>query len=60
MVLPLLNYAVRPDCELQTTLNHLTKGLFLFGILVTITKFNFVMIGRSSAKVNRSVMPLIE
>jgi hypothetical protein len=60
MVLPLLNYAVRPDCELQTTINHLVKGLIVFGILVTLTKFNFVMSGSSSAKVKRSVMPLID
>jgi hypothetical protein len=60
MVLPLLNYAIRPDCELQTTINHLVKGLIVFGILVTLTKFNFVMSGRSGAKVKRSVMPLIE
>jgi hypothetical protein len=42
MVLPILNYAARPDCELQTIINHLVKGLFVFGILVTLTKFNFV------------------
>jgi hypothetical protein len=60
MVLPLLNYAIRPDCELQTTINHLVKGLIVFGILVTLTKFNFVMSGRSSDKVKRSVIPLIE
>jgi len=60
MVLPLLNYAIRPDCELQTTINHMVKGLIVFGILVTLTKFNFVMSGRSSAKVKRSVIPLFE
>jgi hypothetical protein len=60
MVLPLLNYAIRPDCELQTTINHLVKGLIVFGILVTLTKFNFVMSGRSSAKVKHGVMPLID
>jgi hypothetical protein len=60
MVLPLLNYAIRPDCELQTTINHLVKGVIVFGILVTLTKFNFVLSGRSSTKVKRSVMPLIE
>ncbi len=43
MVLPILNYAVRPDCELQTVINHLSKGLLVFGILVTLTKFNFVI-----------------
>lgn len=60
MVLPLLNYAVRPDCELQTTINHLVKGLIVFGIIVTLTKFNFVMSGHSGSKVKRSVMPLID
>jgi hypothetical protein len=60
MVLPLLNYAIRPDCELQTTINHLVKGVIIFGILVTLTKFNFVVSGRSSAKVKRSIMPLID
>ena len=60
MVLPLLNYAVRPDCELQTTINHLVKGLIVFGILVTLTKFNFVMSGRSGSKVKRGVIPLID
>lgn len=60
MVLPLLNYAIRPDCELQTIINHLVKGLIVFGILVTLTKFNFVMSGSSNAKVKRSVMPLVE
>lgn len=43
LVLPLLNYAIRPDCELQTTINHLVKGLIIFGIMVTLTKFNFVL-----------------
>ncbi len=59
MVLPLLNYAIRPDCELQTTINHLVKGLIVFGILVTITKFNFVMNAGSSksAQLKRSVLP---
>jgi hypothetical protein len=60
MVLPLLNYAIRPDCELQTTINHLVKGLIVFGIVVTLTKFNFVMSTRSSPKVKRNVMPIID
>jgi hypothetical protein len=59
LVLPLLNYAIRPDCELQTTINHLVKGLFLFGLIVTVTKFNFVMSGLSRSKVKRNVKPLI-
>lgn len=41
LLLPMLNYAVRPDCELQTTLNHLSKSLLLYGILVSLTKFRF-------------------
>jgi hypothetical protein len=40
---PLLNYAVRPDCELQTTINHLTKGILVYGFLVTLTKYKFVL-----------------
>lgn len=43
MLLPILNYAVRPDCELQTTINHLFKSLIIFGILVTITKHRFTL-----------------
>ena len=41
MMLPLLNYAIRPDCELQTTINHLSKGLILFGVFVYLTKNRF-------------------
>jgi hypothetical protein len=41
MMLPLLNYAIRPDCELQTTINHLVKGILILGILVTFTKYSF-------------------
>jgi hypothetical protein len=40
-IFPLLNYAVRPDCELQTTINHLTKGIFLYGLIVWYTKNKF-------------------
>jgi hypothetical protein len=31
---PILIYAVRPDCELQTILGHIFKSLFLYGLLV--------------------------
>jgi hypothetical protein len=55
MVLPLLNYAVRPDCELQTIINHLFKGLLVFGILVRLTKYHFVFNGSSSVNVKRTV-----
>jgi hypothetical protein len=40
-IFPLLNYAVRPDCELQTTINHLTKGILLYGLIVWYTKNKF-------------------
>jgi hypothetical protein len=60
MVLPILNYAVRPDCELQTTINHIVKGLVVFGILVSLTKFNFIFSGGNGGKVKRTGMPLIE
>ena len=59
MVLPLLNYAIRPDCELQTTINHLVKGLIVFGILVTLTKFNFVINAGTikSSQLKRAAFP---
>ncbi len=40
-IFPLLNYAARPDCELQTTINHLTKGILLYGLLVWYTRNKF-------------------
>ncbi len=43
LILPILNYAVRPDCELQTTINHLVKSILVFGILVHLTKFRFTV-----------------
>jgi hypothetical protein len=60
MVLPILNYAARPDCELQTIINHLVKGLLVFGILVTLTKFNFVINsgGNKTARLRKS--PLLD
>jgi hypothetical protein len=33
-IFPILHYAVRPDCETQTLLGHMIKGLLLYGILV--------------------------
>ncbi len=30
---PILNYAVRPDCETQVIMGHIVKGLFVFGCL---------------------------
>ncbi len=43
LLLPLLNYAVRPDCELQTTINHLVKGIILYGFLVYLTRKRFTL-----------------
>jgi hypothetical protein len=43
LLLPLLNYAVRPDCELQTTINHLFKGILLYGLLVYLTRKRFTL-----------------
>jgi hypothetical protein len=43
LLLPILNYAVRPDCELQTTVNHLVKSVFVFGVLVKLTSYRFTL-----------------
>ena len=43
LLLPLLIYAVRPDCELQTTINHLFKGILLYGFLVYLTRKRFTL-----------------
>ena len=43
LLLPLLNYAVRPDCELQTTINHLFKGILVYGFLVYLTRKRFTL-----------------
>lgn len=42
-LLPMLNYAVRPDCELQTTINHLAKSIVVFGALVYFTRKRFTL-----------------
>jgi hypothetical protein len=43
LLLPMLNYAVRPDCELQTTINHLSKSILVFGGLVYFTRKRFTL-----------------
>jgi len=43
LLLPLLSYAVRPDCDLQTTINHLFKGILLYGFLVFLTRKRFTL-----------------
>lgn len=50
MIFPLLNYAVRPDCELQTTINHLFKGIILFGFYIYITKKRFTLESRENQR----------
>ena len=43
LILPMLNYSVRPDCELQTAINHLSKSILVYGGLVYLTKYRFTM-----------------
>ena len=49
-ILPLLCYAVRPDCELQTTINHLSKGILLYGFLVYLTRKRFSLDSRDNQR----------
>ena len=55
LLLPMLNYAVRPDCELQTTINHLAKSIVVFGALVYFTKNRFTL---DSVKNQRKLLHL--
>jgi hypothetical protein len=55
LLLPMLNYAVRPDCELQTTINHLAKSIIVFGALVYLTKNRFTL---ESAESKRKLIHL--
>jgi len=55
LLLPMLNYAVRPDCELQTTINHLAKSIVVFGALVYFTKNRFTL---DSAENQRKMLHL--
>ena len=40
-LLPILFYAVRPDCETQTSLGHMIKSTLVFGVLVSYYKGYF-------------------
>jgi len=40
-IFPILNYAIRPDCELQTVLGHIIKSLFIYGLFVNYYKGYF-------------------
>jgi hypothetical protein len=55
LLLPMLSYAVRPDCELQTTINHLAKSIVVFGALVYVTKHRFTL---NSAENQRKMLHL--
>jgi hypothetical protein len=48
-LLPMLNYAARPDCETQTTINQITKSILMFGGLVWLTKNRFSLKSSTSA-----------
>lgn len=41
MAFPLLNYAVRADCETQTWMGHIVKGVIVFSIVMYYTKKYF-------------------
>jgi hypothetical protein len=41
LILPVLNYAVRPDCETQTILNHIVKSVLLYGVFVRLSSKRF-------------------
>lgn len=40
-IFPILNYAVRPDCETQTIIGHLVKSVFVFAVMVSIYRKYF-------------------
>jgi hypothetical protein len=48
LLLPLLNYAVRPDCESQTIINHLFKGLIVFNTFVYLSRKRFTLDSREN------------
>lgn len=44
LLLPILNFAIRPDGELLTTLNHLFKSILLYSTLVYLSRKRFTLI----------------
>jgi hypothetical protein len=38
---PIMNYIVRPDCELQTLLGHFVKSIIIYAIVVNIYSVYF-------------------
>jgi hypothetical protein len=43
LLLPILNFAIRPDGELLTTLNHLFKSILLYSMLVYLSRKRFTL-----------------
>jgi len=41
LTFPILNYAVRPDCEIQTILGHIVKSLVVYSLIVLFYKGYF-------------------
>lgn len=41
LIFPILHYAVRPDCETQTIMGHIVKGLFVFAGVAWYYSVNF-------------------
>ena len=37
-IFPILDYAVRPDCETQTIMGHIVKSILLYGTIIYYTK----------------------
>lgn len=54
---PLLNYAVRPDCETQTWMGHIVKGAVVFGMLIYFTRQYFQKRTRLQTETEAAVMP---
>ncbi len=40
-IFPILNYSIRPDCELQTILGHIVKSVIIYGLVVNYYKGYF-------------------
>lgn len=39
-IFPILNYAIRPDCETQTIMGHIVKAIFVYSIIIYFTQRN--------------------
>lgn len=54
-IIPILFYGVRPDCELQTVINHIVKSSILYGLIVWFTRNRFTL---DSAENQRKLLHL--